>query len=92
MLCLATLVIAYGISINLVEVSWKSQLKLQYPNSNDYNTFIGYFSTITGAVTILMMLFIGGNVIRKKRLGLCRSDYTGCAAHHRYGFLCLRSV
>lgn len=65
-MCLAALVIAYGISINLVEVTWKSQLKLQYPTNNGYSTFMGYFSTITGAVTILMMLFVGGNVIRRK--------------------------
>ncbi len=63
--CLAILVIGYGIAINLIEVTWKSQLKLQYPNSNDYSTFMGYFSTMTGAVTILMMLFVGGNVIRR---------------------------
>jgi len=69
LLCLATLVIAYGISINLVEVTWKSQVKLQYPNYNDYSTFMGYFSTITGIVTILMMLFVGGNVIRLKGWG-----------------------
>lgn len=66
LLCLATLVIAYGIAINLVEVTWKSQLKLQYPNENDYSTFMGAFSTVTGFVTILMMLFVGGNLLRKK--------------------------
>lgn len=64
-LCLAILVIAYGIAINIVEVTWKSQLKLQYPNANDYSTFMGYFSTITGAVTVFMMLFVGGNVMRR---------------------------
>ncbi len=64
-LCLAILVIAYGISINIIEVTWKSQLKLQYPNANDYSTFMGYFSTFTGAITVLMMLFVGGNVIRR---------------------------
>lgn len=64
-LCLAVLVIGYGIAINIVEVTWKSQLKLQYPNANDYSTFMGYFSTMTGAITVLMMLFVGGNVIRK---------------------------
>lgn len=63
--CIALIVIAYGVSINLVEVTWKSQLKLQYPNSNDYNSFMGLFSQITGIVTILMMLFVGSNVIRK---------------------------
>ena len=64
-LCLAVLVIAYGISINLVEVTWKNQLKLQYPNLNDYSAFMGYFSFATGAVTIFMMLFVGGNCIRR---------------------------
>lgn len=64
-LCLAILVIAYGIAINIIEVTWKSQLKLQFPNANDYSTFMGWFSTLTGAVTVLMMLFVGGNVIRR---------------------------
>lgn len=68
-LSLAVLVIAYGISINLVEVTWKSQVKLQYPNYNDYSTFMGWFSTFTGAVTIFMMLFVGGNLIRRKGWG-----------------------
>lgn len=64
-LCLAILVIGYGIAINLVEVTWKGQLKLQYPNPNEYSAFMGYFSGITGIVTIFMMLFVGGNVIRR---------------------------
>lgn len=68
-LCLAILVIAYGICINLVEVTWKNQLKLQYPNANDYSTFMGKFSFVTGLVTILMMLFVGGNLIRRKGWG-----------------------
>jgi ATP:ADP antiporter, AAA family len=68
-LCLAVLVIAYGISINLVEVTWKSQLKAQYPDYNEYSTFMGWFSTCTGAVTIVMMLFGGGNIIRRKGWG-----------------------
>lgn len=68
-LCLSMLVIAYGISINLVEVTWKNQLKLQYPNPNDYGAFMGIFSSITGVVTIFMMLFVGGNVLRRKGWG-----------------------
>jgi AAA family ATP:ADP antiporter len=64
-LCIALLVIAYGVSINLVEVTWKNQLKLQYPNPNDYSSFMGRFSAVTGAVTIFMMLFVGGNALRR---------------------------
>lgn len=53
---LALLVIAYGMSINIVEVSWKSKLKLAFPNPNDYSEFMGQFSSATGAVTLGMML------------------------------------
>lgn len=63
--CLAVLVLAYGVAINLVEVTWKGQLKIQYANVNDYSAFMGYFSMVTATMTIFMMLFIGGNVIRR---------------------------
>merc|ERR1711904_313220 len=53
---LATLVVAYGICINLVEVTWKSKLKAQFPNPNDYSAFMGDFSAATGTVTFIMML------------------------------------
>ena len=53
---LAMLVVAYGISINLVEVTWKSKIKQQFPNPNDYSAFMGDFSTATGAVTFTMMI------------------------------------
>merc|ERR1719478_1236571 len=53
---LAMLVVAYGISINLVEVTWKSKIKQQFPNPNDYSAFMGDFSTYTGVVTFIMML------------------------------------
>lgn len=67
-LCIAILVISYGIAINLVEVTWKGQLRLQYPHPNDYSTFMGKFSFFTGATTIIM-LFVGGFIIRKKGWG-----------------------
>lgn len=67
-LSIAVIVIAYGICINLVEVTWKGQLKLQYPNPNDYSAFMGKFSFLTGAATIVM-LFVGGFIIRKKGWG-----------------------
>lgn len=63
-LCLAVLVIAYGVAINIYEVTWKSQIKLQYPNPNDYSKFMGTYSFLLGCISILMMLFVGGNVIR----------------------------
>lgn len=65
LLCLSILVIGYGISIQLVEVTWKNQLKLQYPNPTEYAGFMGMFSQFTAIITVLMMLFVGGNVIRR---------------------------
>lgn len=50
------LVIAYGTSINIVEVTWKGKLKQAFPNPNDYSSFMGAFSSCTGAVTLVMML------------------------------------
>jgi AAA family ATP:ADP antiporter len=63
-LCITAIVICYGVCINLLEVTWKAQLRLQCPDPNDYNTFMGYFSTATGITTLFMMLFVGGNLLR----------------------------
>lgn len=62
--CIAILVLCYGVSINLIEVVWKAQLGAQFPNENDYNTFMGYFSMCTGFAT-LFLVTIGSNVIRR---------------------------
>jgi len=64
----AILVIGYGMSINLVEVVWKSQLKIQFPTENEYSAFMGIFSTATGFITV-MMTFVGGNIIRRSSWG-----------------------
>lgn len=64
LLMVSVLVLAYGISINLVEGVWKGQLKLQFPDSNDYNAFMGKLSFITGALTIVVMI-IGANILRR---------------------------
>ena len=45
---LALQVVSYGISINLVEVTWKGRIKQQFPNPNDYSSFMGDFSSATG--------------------------------------------
>ena len=65
---IAILVIGYGMSINIVEVVWKGQLKLQFPNYNDYNAFMGLLSLCTGIFTICMT-FVGGYIIRKRGWG-----------------------
>ena len=60
---IAMLVICYGVSINIIEGLWKSQLKLQYHNENDYNTFMSRFTIVTGFASIIMLI-VGGNILR----------------------------
>lgn len=60
---IATLVVCYGISVNVIEGLWKSQLKLQYLNENDYNTFMSRFTLWTGLASIVMLI-VGGNILR----------------------------
>lgn len=65
LLSIAVMVIAYGLAFNLVEVTWKASLKLQYPNPNDYQSFMGTISTILGFFSLITTLFVGGFVTRK---------------------------
>ena len=62
---IAILVIAYGISINLIEVTWKSYLGLQFPNPSDYQDYMSNFSFATGFTTIFLMFFVSSNLIRR---------------------------
>ena len=61
---IAILVTCYGVTINLVEVTWKNQLVLQFPSKNEYAAFMGYLSTSTGIATILAIL--GGSILTRK--------------------------
>ena len=62
---LAVLIMAYGVTINLVEVQWKEQLKFYYAgDKGGYNAFMGNYSTWSGVLTILFSLLIGSNVLR----------------------------
>jgi AAA family ATP:ADP antiporter len=63
LLLIFTLIMSYGIAINLIEVTWKKQLGHAFPNNNDYVAFMGDFSSYTGAITIIFML-IGTNIMR----------------------------
>jgi AAA family ATP:ADP antiporter len=64
LLMIAVLLLAYGVTINLVECIWKGQIKLQYPDPNDYNALMGKLSLTTGCITIIVML-VGTNILRR---------------------------
>jgi AAA family ATP:ADP antiporter len=63
---IALLIMAYGVTINLVEVQWKNQLKLFCSGDKGlFNYYMGILSTVTGLFTILFGLTIGSNILRK---------------------------
>ncbi len=65
LLLLATLVIGYAIANSYIEVFWKSQLKLCFPDPNDYSAFRGVYSFCVSLTTLGMLFFAGSNIIRK---------------------------
>lgn len=62
---LAIMVISYGLAFNLVEVTWKAALKLKYPEPSEYQSFMGMVSFATGFISLIVTLFVGGNIIRR---------------------------
>lgn len=63
LMLMALLVLSYGITINLVEVTWKTQMKLQFPSESEYAHAMGYFSMVSALATIVLMV-IGANILR----------------------------
>jgi len=65
LICIALIVVTYNVAINLIEVVWKNQIKLLYPDPSDYNIYISYVITATGVLSTLIAIFLSGNIIRK---------------------------
>ena len=63
---IALLVICYGISINLLEVQWKEQLKNYFAgDKKGMNAFMGTYSACTGVLTIIFGWFLASQILRK---------------------------
>jgi AAA family ATP:ADP antiporter len=61
---LVLLIIAYGISMNLVEGVWKAKLKELYPTVEAYTSYMGTFQAYQGVAAIFFML-VGSNILRR---------------------------
>jgi len=55
---IAVLVVAYNLTINLVEVVWKDHLRILYPSPSEYSTFMNNLTSITGIISTVMAFFI----------------------------------
>lgn len=58
LICIAIIVVAYNLSINLVEVVWKDQLRKQYPDPSEFNTYMNNLTSAIGIVSTVVALFM----------------------------------
>lgn len=65
LLYIAVIVLAYNLCMNLVEVVWKNQAKLLYPESHDYMGFTGSVMKWLGVIATLISIFVSGSFIRR---------------------------
>jgi AAA family ATP:ADP antiporter len=62
--CIAVMVVAYGLTMNLTEVTWKANLKLVYPETGAYQSFMATVSSSVGVCSFIITLFFSGVIIR----------------------------
>lgn len=62
--CIAIMVVAYGLAINLTEVTWKANLKIAYPETGAYQSFMATLSSSVGICSFIITLFFSGVIIR----------------------------
>ncbi len=65
LICIAVIVLAYNIALNMIEVVWKDQVKLVCPTAADYNAYMGNIMAIMGVLSTFMALFVTGSSIRR---------------------------
>jgi AAA family ATP:ADP antiporter len=63
---IACIVLAYNLSINLIEVVWKNQVKQLYPNGSEYSGYMGMVATWMSVIATAISIFVSGsNFIRR---------------------------
>lgn len=65
LICIALLVVCFQMSLNLVEVIWKEEVKLLYPNPVDFSGYMGKVLIYKGVASLIFSLFLCGQVIRR---------------------------
>ena len=65
LICIAVIVIAYNLAINMMEIVWKDQVNLLFPQPTDYLAYMGKVTMFMGALSTLVGLFVCGNVIQR---------------------------
>lgn len=69
--CIAVIVIAYGLTMNLAEVTWKANLGLAYPDTGAYQAFMASISSSVGTISFFITTLFSGLIIRKLGWHFC---------------------
>lgn len=64
LLCIAALVICYNLVIGLVEVIWKDQLRVLYPEPGQYNIYANALTSAQGIISTTASLAMAGIIGR----------------------------
>lgn len=56
--CIAVVVVAYNLVINMSEVLWKDRLANLYPSPSDYNVFMNNLTSVIGLCATITALFM----------------------------------
>lgn len=62
--CIALITLSYNLVINLVEVLWKHEVRVMYPDGNDYILYMNHVTEAIGYIATFLALFVSGNSIR----------------------------
>ena len=66
LICIAVIVLAYNLSLNMIEIVWKDQVKLLYPKGPEFQAYMGNVMSVMGIISTFIALFICGGSLRKK--------------------------
>jgi len=53
LICIALLVVGFGLTSNLIEVIWKESIKKVHPGPQEYNAYINQLTSIIGACAVI---------------------------------------
>ena len=62
--CIAVMFVAYGLTVNLTEITWKANLKFAFPDTGAYQSFMATVSSSVGICSFIITVFFSGMIIR----------------------------
>ncbi len=68
---IALIVIAYNLAMNLIEIVWKNQIKLVYPNPADYNIYMGKVMIVMAVIATVTGILTTTNILRRFSWSSC---------------------